>query len=50
MRRRNEEPALSKIGFRVTDEEQALIQARAEKAGKTLADFCRLRAMGRRVK
>ena len=48
MKRRNDEPALNKIGFRVTDEEFEHIQARAEEKDLTLAEYCRWRSMGRK--
>ena len=48
MKRRNDEPALTKIGFRVTDEEFDHIRKRAEEKDMALAEFCRWKSMGRK--
>jgi len=42
LKRRNDEPALTKIGFRVTKDERKQIERLAKKAGETVANYCRL--------
>jgi len=36
-----------KIGFRVSDEERKAIESKAAKAGLTLAEWCRVSALGK---
>ena len=49
MRRRNETPALNKIGFRVTNEEWNEILKNSLLSGQNMAEYCRSKALGRKA-
>lgn len=46
MKLRNKIPAEQKLGFRVTPTEKKKIEKLAKKAGETVANYCRERALG----
>lgn len=49
MRRRNDTPALNKIGFRVTNEEWNQILKKALLSGQNMAEYCRSKALGKKA-